>query len=193
MENLNPMPEGQGKIYLIPLNMIPATEAGKTQKPTENQPKEQKNRQIYRQRLESAYNRLFVDAIGRITRKESQRVNWLMKNQGNNGALSEFYRDFPEYIKKQSFPVCFSFAEAIRSMESELNGLKYDNFKAETERFIDIFCSNSADDYVETSKNLIPQSGEWSERDAVLLAELQIKSLADAYIQHLRALSGLNS
>ena len=107
--------------------------------------------------------------------------------------MAEFYRDFPDFIKKQAFPVFLSFAEAITGMESDLNGLKYDDFKAETQRFVDIFCSNFAADYVETSQNLEPQSGEWTEREAAPIAELQTKQLADAFIGHLQALTGMNS
>jgi HK97 family phage portal protein len=194
IENMNPMPDGQGKIYLVPLNMIPASEAGKTPEPASEpaqQPTEEKNRDIYRKRLENAYIRLISDAIGRVTRKESQRVNWILKNQGNNGALSEFYRDFPDYIKKQVFPVFLSFAESLTGMESELNGLKYDDFKAETQRFIDVFCSNFACDYVETSQNLTSNGGDWMEREATSIADTQTKSLADAYIKHLEALIGV--
>ena len=33
LENMNPMEDRQGKIYLIPLNMIPADQAGKEQEP----------------------------------------------------------------------------------------------------------------------------------------------------------------
>jgi len=192
IENWNPIgPDGDKRF--VPLNMIPLEDAGKTQTEPTNQSKQQNNRSIYRSRLENAYKRLVADAVGRVTRKESQRVNWIIKNRPNNGAMGEFYREFPDYIKKQAFPVFLSFAEAIMGMETELNGLKYEGFKAETERFIDIFCTNFAGDYVETSRNLTPNDGEWKEREAAPIAEIQTKQLADAYIQHLQALTGMNS
>jgi len=189
LENRNPIgPDGDKRF--VPLNMIPLEDAGKEQEPA---PVAQNNRSIYRSRLESAYIRLFTDSIGRVTRKEAQRVNWIRKNQSSNGALAEFYRDFPEYIKKQASPVFLSFAEALTGMETELNGLKYDDFKAETERFVSVFCSNFAADYVETSQNLEPQSGEWTEREAAPIAEAQTKKLADAFIGHLQTLTGVKS
>jgi HK97 family phage portal protein len=188
-ENMNPMEDGQGKIYLIPLNMIPATDVGKSQEPDQNA----NNRQIYRERLEEAYKNLISDAVGRITRKEAQRINWLHKNHPDNGAIDEFYQEFPDYIKKQTFPVFLSFAEAITSMETELNGIKYDDFKAEIQRFVDIFCLGFASDYVETSQNLEPDNGKWVEREAKPIAEMQINNLADAYIGHLQGLTGINS
>ncbi|MFA5160309.1 MAG: phage portal protein [Candidatus Omnitrophota bacterium] len=186
IENWNPIgPEGDKRF--VPLNMIPLVEAGKQQET----PRQQNNRSIYRSRIESAYSRLFTDAVGRVTRKEAQRVNWIRKNQSSNGAMTEFYREFPEYIKKQAFPVFLSFAEALTGMETELNGLKYDDFKAEIQRFIDIFCSNFASDYVETSQNLEPQNGEWTEREAAPIAEIQTKRLSEAFIEHLQALTGV--
>jgi len=189
LENRNPIgPDGDKRF--VPLNMIPLDMAGQTEP---KQTKASENKSLYRSRLEGAYRRLFTDAIGRITRKEAQRVNWIRKNQGNNGAMDTFYRDFPEYIKKQAFPVFLSFAEALTDMESELNGLKYDSFQAETQRFIDIFCSNFAADYVETSLNLEPKNEEWTEREAAPIAEAQTKCLADTFISHLQVLTGMNS
>jgi len=38
-------------------------------------------------------------------------------------------------------------------MESELNGLKYDDFKDEIERFTRLFCSDFAGDYISESRN----------------------------------------
>jgi hypothetical protein len=76
-------------------------------------------------------------------------------------------------------------------METELNGLKYDSFQAEIQRFIDIFCTNFASDYIETSLNLEPQNGEWTEREAAPIADMQTKCLADVFLGHLRALTGM--
>ena len=116
LENWNPIGK-EGDRRFVPLNMVPLDEAGNKADET---PTAQQNSLTYRSRLESAYLHLFSDAIGRITRQESQRVNWLRKNDGD---IDEFYRDFPEYITKQVNPVFLSFSEAITGMESELNGL----------------------------------------------------------------------
>ena len=183
IENMNPMEGGQGKIYLIPLNMIPADQAGKEQ-PADPQG----NRAIYRSRLESAYLRLVSDAIGRVTRKEAQRVNWIAKNSGD---IEEFYRELPDYIQKQAIPAFSGLAEAVLSMESEMNSLDLAAFGAESQRFVSIFCANMAADYVDSSRNLAPENGEWAERDADKIAEAQVKRFSELYAGHLRALVGL--
>jgi len=182
LENWNPIgPEGDKRF--VPLNFVPLDEAGK--KPDEPV---QQSSLTYRARLESAYLRLFSDAIGRVTRQESQRVNWLRKNDGD---IDKFYRDFPEYIKKQVNPVFLSFSEAITGMESELNGVKYDDFKAEIERFTCLSCADFARDYIFESQTAGFTDGEWLDRDAQAIAEGQIKALGDGFITHLKALSGV--
>ena len=192
-ENMNPMENDQGKIYLIPLNMISAAEIGKTKKLDATEQKSFDNRRVYRKRIEIAYKNLICDTIRRITRKETRRINWILKNGGDSNAMEEFYQEFPDYIKKQANPAIISFVEALTDMETELSGLKHDDFKPEIQRFIDVFVSNFASDYVETSQNLNLENGEWIEREAESIAKAQIKNLADAYIQHLRALMGMNS
>lgn len=183
LENMNPMEGGQGKIYLIPLNMIPADQAGK-----ERDQDPQGNRALYRSRLESAYLRLISDAMGRVTRKEAQRVNWIARNGAD---IEEFYRELPDYIQKQAIPAFSGLAEAVLGMESEMNGLDLTAFGAEAQRFVSVFCANMAADYVDSSRNLAPESGEWAERDAEKIAEAQVNRFSELYAGHLRALAGL--
>jgi len=137
LENWNPIgPEGDKRF--VPLNMVPLDQAGASL--PEPQASDQ-NRTKYRKRLESAYQRLLDGAIEKITKQEEQRVNWLKKN---NGDIADFYRKFPEYIEKYANPVFLSFAEAITGMESELNGLEYDDLKPEIEQFTRTFGGNFA-------------------------------------------------
>lgn len=183
LENWNPIgPEGDKRF--VPLNMVPLDQAGTIQDNSSD------NRSIYRSRLETAYIRLFSDAISRITRQESQRVNWLRKNDGD---IEEFYRDFPEYIQKQVDPVFLSFAEAVTGMESELNGLKYGDFAAEIEQISRSFGGNFASNYIEESRKIAPENGsEWTERDASTVLNGQLSGLADRIIGFLGAVQGVN-
>jgi HK97 family phage portal protein len=179
LENMNPMPDGQGKIYLVPLNMVPADQAGKEAAPD--------NRSTYRQRLEKAYSRLFASALGRCTRKEAQRITAIRKN-GND--FDEFYRDFPEYVQKQALPAFLSFAEALFAMETDLRGLKNSDFQAETERFCSVFCRDFAQEFAESGRKLAPGEGDFQERDAAAFATEQVRAIGDAYLQHIAALLG---
>jgi HK97 family phage portal protein len=143
LENWNPIGE-EGDTRFVPLNYVPLEDAGK------EAVKAEKNQSIYRTRLESAYRSIFADAVERIERQESNRVNWLKKNSGN---IDEFYRDFPEYIEKQLKPVLFSYSEAISGMESELNGFDYEDLKADIEGFTSEYCRDFALDYAQKARN----------------------------------------
>jgi hypothetical protein len=164
--------------------MIPLEEAGR---PQETTPKDNKNRSLYRSRLQSAYLRVVTEAVGRVTRKEAQRVNYLLKNNGN---VDEFYRELPEYIRKQTISAFSSYIEAITGMESELNGAEYDEFKAEIDRFAEVFSRSFAGNYIKTSTELLQPDTEWTERDAASIAVSATKDLETAYIEHLETLTG---
>lgn len=183
LENWNPIgPEGDKRF--VPLNMIPLEEAGR---PQETTPKDNKNRSLYRSRLQSAYLRVVTEAVGRVTRKEAQRVNYLLKNNGN---VDEFYRELPEYIRKQTISAFSSYIEAITGMESELNGAEYDEFKAEIDRFAEVFSRSFAGNYIKTSTELLQPDTEWTERDAASIAVSATKDLETAYIEHLETFTG---
>ncbi len=182
LENWNPIgPEGDKRF--VPLNMVPLEDAGKAQDGGQNPD----NRSTYRQRLEKAYSRLFASALGRCTRKEAQRITAIRKN-GND--FDEFYRDFPEYVQKQALPAFLSFAEALFAMETDLRGLKDQDFRAETERFCSVFCRDFASEFAESGRKLAPGEGEFQERDAATAAAEQVRAIGDAYLQHIGALLG---
>jgi HK97 family phage portal protein len=198
LENLNPMEGGQGQIYLVPLNMIPATELNQNFKKDDQNSID--NHATYRARLESAYHRIFIDAAERIIRKETKRLRWGFEkhNNGNFAAFAdEFYKELPEFIKRQVLPAFLSFSEAIIGMETELNGLKLNGQRPEFERFIskqaEIFAENYAKnshlDLLEAVKNGSFEDiiNEWELESAQKIASSQILFLGNSVIEHLKA------
>jgi hypothetical protein len=146
LENWNPIgPEGDKRF--VPLNMVPLDQAGASES---EPPASEQNRASYRERLESAYQRLLDGAIEKITKQEEQRTNWLKKNDGD---IAEFYRKFPEYVEKYANPVFFSFSEAITGMESELNGIDYNDLKPEIEQFTRSFGGDFASKFASGSRD----------------------------------------
>jgi len=127
LENRNPI-EG-GDEYLIPLNMISASQAG--QIPTKKVLPEKKeittqietrSLPIGRDRVQASYHRLFLEAAKRIVNREGLAIKKSIKKhlgQRNlnyfNQWMDEFYGELPEYIKKAFVPVLMSYAEAIQS------------------------------------------------------------------------------
>ncbi|OPY74927.1 MAG: Phage portal protein [Syntrophorhabdus sp. PtaU1.Bin153] len=186
LENRNPIgPDGDKRF--VPLNMIPLEDAGKAQEPL---PAKQKNSLIYRQRLENAYRRIFVDATERVIRKEVKAIRRLAEKHANNwiaAAFAEFYREMPEYIQKQIMPACLSYSEAFLGMEEELNGLKFDDFRAKLDVFVRDFAAKYADGLAERNLGELQSSADinktlsdWEEERAYMLANEQISELSEA-------------
>lgn len=188
-ENMNPMESGQGKIYLIPLNMIPATQAGKEPDVPAPTPA-QNNRAAYRFRIDNAFRGVIADAAGRVVRKEAQRVRWIMEKPEERGGFDEFYREFPGYVRMQMIPAFSCFSEAIIGMETVINGRNYDDSGPKITRFVSDYAAHFAADYIESSRAILldaVKSGEWAERSAQDIAEEQAKSFGDATIECLKS------
>lgn len=65
LENMNPLPDGQGKIYLVNGNMVPADQAGKQSDKSAGQLLKVNSRYL---------KPFFVDAVGRILRREEADI-----------------------------------------------------------------------------------------------------------------------
>jgi hypothetical protein len=198
LENLNPMEGGQGQIYLVPLNMIPASELNQNVKKDDQNSID--NHATYRARLESAYQRIFIDAAERIIRKETKRLRWGFEkhNNGNFAAFAdEFYKELPEFIKRQVLPAFLSFSEAIIGMETELNGLKLNGQRPEFEHFIskqaeifaENYAQNSHSELLEAVKNgsFEAKIDELETERAAEIAGNQVLTLGNSVIGHLKA------
>lgn len=117
-ENMNPLPDGQGQIYLVPMNMIPASQAGaglgSSEQPPEppagedEAPAEDGERALVppgnersyeqraakagraRHRLEQAHRPLYVQTMARILRREKNDVGAQAKKLLSNRSQAEF-------------------------------------------------------------------------------------------------------
>ena len=105
-ENMNPLPDGTGQTYIVPLNMAPATQPDGTP-PTDSGSRrtapagESRSKSTARRRkIIASYEPVIEDAIGRIVRREKRDVAKLVKkhlstrdSQSLVEALQDFYRD----------------------------------------------------------------------------------------------------
>lgn len=186
-ENLNPVDGGDQ--YMVPLNMIPTQDVGKTQ------PAANSNRNTYRRRIEKAFQGVFSDAAGRVVRKETKAVRAAFKKHSNGdfeAFLSDFYRELPSYIKQQMLPAFSSYSEAITGMESELNGLSYDEFKDYFDRFVADYTVNFGETYsraglselltAEKEGKVEDVLADWEGQRANKMALEQAQMLADKVI-----------
>lgn len=120
LENMNPLPDGQGKTYLLPLNMVPADQVTKNnavmkqgdmgeEKDIDEMGEENKVR------MHRAFNRLFQDAIIRIIKRERADVLRQARKKQDVAEfekwLNEFYKEHECFIRRNITPVMTSFFE----------------------------------------------------------------------------------
>ena len=163
-ENLNPI-EG-GNIYMVPLNMVPASQVNaaedqvpgtddnnggdeteqRTHQRTHQRTLEERSIQSA-ERLATAWQGVMTDATRRVIRREVADIRRALKRHLGQRSLAdfrkwltEFYRDAPEWIKTTFHPVISSFAIAI------VEELKEDiELPADYAGRLDVFVSEYAD------------------------------------------------
>lgn len=135
LENMNPQPDGQGRLYLVPLNMVPADQVANPPAPEpEPQPgtgsaRRSQSRALApletraaesRRRLAASYRRVFADAARRIVKREEADILREARRQlGKRAAvnlrewLADFYRAAPSWIAELLLPALEAYAEAI--------------------------------------------------------------------------------
>lgn len=167
LENMDPLPDGQGEIYYMPMNMLPA---GEVKKEEEGVREERNIRSgLHRQQVAQSYRKVFEDSAQRIVSREANNIRKAVRKHLSERSmdtwqiwLDDFYRDFPEYIGKQIAPAIHSLAEAIQPIAAEeINGLP--EMTPEIEKFIKEYIDTFNTRYVKSSKGQI----EAIVRDAV--------------------------
>ena len=137
MENLNPIDDGD--MYLVPLNMVPASQAGQAQAappPTtaralvpgqvtgENEIEIRAIRAANkRQNLQTAYLPVYSDVLARILRREINDVGAgfakiITKNGGTVSEFMEwvrtFYDDHEDFVRKQLAPTQRAYVDLVK-------------------------------------------------------------------------------
>lgn len=143
MENMNPLPDGQGKVYLIPLNMIPASQAGTVEQqrvlavaqarsslPEVHLPALGEDRAVRaattRRRAVHRYERLFYEREGRIVKREAgeirKLVDKLLARRDETQflqSLEQFYREHRDYTWNTWLPLYLTYADEIQAHAAE--------------------------------------------------------------------------
>ena len=123
LENMNPVKGGD--VYLVPLNMVPATSvSGDMPASARAVPPGQEERALrsftYRRRLAHAHEKSFAQAAARVLRRE---INDVRKAAGKmlrqrdlpgfNRWLDQFYSDHASFVRREMLPVYQTFAELV--------------------------------------------------------------------------------
>lgn len=162
LENMNPLPDKQGEVYLVPLNMIDVKQVGKftagrtvivkgeeiriLPKETESSIEiEREKRGIRsartRKRLADSYKGLFENVITRLVKREKVDILKMAKKtldkrdtQLFNEKLDQYYQKHRDFVRTHTRPVFNTYAEAISLEAAEEIG--YD-LKPKSQRLAD--------------------------------------------------------
>lgn len=134
LENMNALPNGEGKVYLSPLNMVPVQLLGEIKQ-------EKKNSEI-QIRMINQFRRLFYDSFNRIVRREINALQKASKRFEGNGSkqrfsqwLNEFYGELPGHIRMYLLPTVTTFNDTIL----DIYGKKEINVEKFSQDFVDSF------------------------------------------------------
>lgn len=125
LENMNPM-GAEGDIALVPLNMVPAPQAGKTSQET---PRSIEHRELLRLRLGDSYRALFNEAASRTLRREEADVmraaNKMLSRRDVaqfGDWLRQFYGEHVQFTERQFAAVLQSYNDQVaQSAADEIN------------------------------------------------------------------------
>lgn len=162
LENMNPLPDGQGEVYVVPLNMQPV--GWLTGEPAQvNLTGDESKRAltmetrrgvtVIRYRMARSYRRVFENAAERIideeTKKIKRAVNQTLKQRSADefkNWLADYYRDFKQFIIRQMTPVAQSLADAIIPLAQEQMGNKGEiNNQKLIESYVNAYAIRHAD------------------------------------------------
>ena len=126
-ENQNPLPDKQGDIYLVPMNMIPAdrvldADDTRTTRMAGMMARSAKGKGAkIRLKLAKSYERMFADAAKRIVKREKADIlkkgKQTLERSEQDFALwlEQFYQEAPVWMERMIRPVIFSYAEAMQA------------------------------------------------------------------------------
>jgi len=141
LENMNPLPDGKGDIYLVPLNMVEAWNSKSETKSVRTETRKYDYKRIFNN-FEPAIKTL-VEKI--IKREESDIMRFVGKEKEKariEGFIEKFYQEHSEYIKKNAVPVFLTYAGTINDFaKGYINGIKDCDADAFVKSFTDVWAT----------------------------------------------------
>lgn len=184
-ENMNPVPGGDKRF--VPLNMVPIEESGgeRGKSPSEERKaptlEERKRMPMTRYKVAKSYQSVFEAAGERIVAREVKNLRKEIKKQlGERSVtqfkdyLTDFYRDFQEFIARQIKPAVASLSDAIVPLAQEEVG----DTDVDTSAFVNEYADTFAYRYAESSQGQLESLLEKDDAEAAIeqrLAEWEQK------------------
>lgn len=188
LENMNPLPDGEGKIYLVPLNMVPVSQVAEPPAGAEEQGSrgagEQGNRALRyanatqdaveqrarnvakgRRRLAASYERLFADVATRVIRREVADVKRAARkhlgkrsNQDFMAWLKEFYQEHEAFWRRQMLPVLLNYAEQVGVAVGEELGQEPGDIQRFIEEYVEAMAGRECDSSFKQLRALLEEA-----------------------------------
>jgi HK97 family phage portal protein len=178
LENMNPLPDGQGKIYMMPLNMVPAGSPAPASSAAAGgegrmllpeimrRPLGEETRglaragsSLRRMQIQHSYRRLIADAAARLLRREeadvmrqAERLLGQRDVLNLNAWLEEYYRTFPEHVARALLPVLLSLGDQIEPDAAVQIGASVATLTPGMEDFIRRYVAAAAERYASSSQ-----------------------------------------
>ena len=205
LENMNPMEDGQGKIYLAPLNMIPLNQlVGSSVREigTENIEKTSKiaieNRDLITERLEKAYKPLFFNALIRILKREKTDVLKIIgkkyneQDEKDEKILENYYKKHSEFVNLQIKQAIYAFAEALGADKAKTEDISI---------FSEYYGENFTKLYVESHLNELKGTktddfevkfDNWLENEPEEISNREVRLISKAFSRYMEKIEEEN-
>jgi len=161
MENKNPIDGGDR--YFVPMNMVPLDKVDdvldkqQVQKNPQNEPKEpDKKPKKDKKSLQTAYKRLFFDALNRINKRETADFERIERKKSLIDSIDDYYQEFPDFMEKNLLPIYLSYFEA-----------QNDGLSAENEQKAHYLCRNYIEIHVKTVKSNVKKGQKYKISDMI--------------------------
>ena len=174
LENMNPLPDDMGKIYLIPLNMIPINTPNIPSEPKKDKnngdSKNIENRRLEngrekraaesRRRVANAFIPIYEAMAKKVVKRETAEVKKAVKKHlltrdktSFMEWMHKFYNGHNEYMNRTYKPVFVSYRDAIQKEVADELGLTGDIDKQE--RFMDEYLQSHINQHINSSQGQI--------------------------------------
>lgn len=129
LEDQDPLPDGQGKIYLIPLNMVDAKRAQDVQDAGAAEPapaQDPQGRKVkednFRPAIRQAFMVTLIDGCDRLVRKEVKAIGNILKSSSLRGTPEDFRKKaeaFYQELERDAVQIFESLGESVGFMLAE--------------------------------------------------------------------------
>jgi hypothetical protein len=180
LENRNPLPNGQGESYMVPLNMIPASDladGGLARRPmvsdvaaSRSLPAQELRDGRNRRRLAKSFEPVVADAALRILKRETKEVMRLAKKHLSSravpaflDAVDRFYLDRPAWIRQLMAGPLTVYSDAVEGDASREVGRDpgtTDSLEAVRSSYLDGFLQRHIESSLGQVKDVVRTSTE---------------------------------